>query len=70
MKKSVSSGRQAEQEEICCLSKFEVQDQGNSNDENHNNRANYPLVLAHPPCHGCQNFLALTYVVIHSVKLQ
>ena len=40
---------QAEQEKISGLLKFEVQDQGNSNDKNCNDGANKPLVPAHSP---------------------
>lgn len=52
------------------LLEFEVQYQSDSNDKNCNYCANDPLVSVHPPRHGGQNSLALTNVVIHSMKLR
>ena len=59
---------QAQDKLSSLLWKFEVQDQGDSNDKNCNNGGNNLLVLAHPPWHSSQNFFALSYVIIHPMQ--
>jgi len=51
------------------LGKLEVQNQGDNNYQDHNNGAENPLVLVHPCWYVRQNFLALVYVIIHSMML-
>ena len=50
--------------------KLKVQNQGDSNNQDRNNATDNPLVPVHPSCHVRQNSLALSYVIIHSMKLQ
>jgi len=53
----------------CLFWKFEVESQHDNKNQDRNNGANNTLVPVHPFRHVRQNFLALAYVIIHSMKL-
>jgi len=51
------------------LGEFEVQDDDNGGNQCDDDGSNGPFVLVHPPRHVCQDLLALSNVIVYSMKL-